>query len=193
MQHDPITLIASRVESLEGRFADSITKIDGRLDQIVDLMTKVTQLQEREIKNAEQIGDLRTSMKELNQKVEDKIEKHIADIRVCKLSLDEKIDHLEDEVSSRIVDVSEKNAVTREEFQKWFNRGAGAWALASVLLIVLQGAGAYVINDIITKQTRTEDKIDNIETKLYNNEKVLRDIYSFAKEQHGLAPRDTAP
>jgi len=191
VQQNDISIIASRVESLEGRLDDNIDKINNRLDQIVDLMQKVTALQEREINNQVQITELKFNQKETNQTlkewnthIHERMDRHYADIKVCREGIDATIANMEDEIQSNIEHVKERNYNTQAELSKWLNRGVGAWALASILLIVLQGAGAYVINGIIESSVKNDMIIDRIETRMLENERRYIDIMSLAKSQH---------
>jgi len=197
MSPNDISIIASRVESLEGRLDDNIDKINNRLDQIVDLMQKVTALQEREINNQVQINELKSGLKETNQTIKewnrhihDRMDRHYADIKVCREGIDATISNMEDELHQEVEKVKDKNHVTQAELSKWLNRGVGAWALASVLLIVLQGTGAYMINGIINATVKNDERMTRIETRMLENERNQTELLSFAKEKHGIPSQD---
>jgi len=186
-----ISIIASRVESLEGRLDDNIDKINNRLDQIVDLMQKVTALQEREINNQVQITELKAGLKETNHTLKDwnahiheRMDKHYADIKICREGIDATIANMEDEIQTEVEKVKEKNLATQNELSKWLNRGLGAWALASVLIIVLQAAGAYVINGIVDAGAKNDERMARLEARLLENERRYIDVMSLAKSQH---------
>jgi len=191
VQQNDISIIASRVESLEGRLDDNIDKINNRLDQIVDLMQKVTALQEREINNQVQITELKVGLKETNQTlkewnshIHERMDKHYADIKICREGIDATIANMEEEIHTEVEKVKEKNLNTQAELSKWLNRGIGAWALASILIIVLQGAGAYVINGIVEANVKNDLRMDRLETRMLENERRYIDVMSLAKSQH---------
>ena len=172
---DPIHGISQRVESLEHRFDDNINKINNRLDQIIDLMTKVTQLQEREVKNSEYISELKVNVREVNDsikdwnhRIHDRMDRHFTEVQT-----------LEDGLNVKIRDVESQNRLTREEFNKWFNRGIGAWTVASLLVIIVQSAGAYVIDGIIENNKMISQKIERLDSRLHTNEITVADLKRF--------------
>jgi hypothetical protein len=186
-----ISIIASRVQSLEGRLDDNIDKINNRLDMLVDLMQRVTALQEREINNQVQITELKTSIKETNQSLKDwnahlheRMDRHYTDLKVCREGIDATVKNIEEDFKEEVEKVEEKNAMTQNELAKWLNRGIGAWALASVLLIVLQAAGAYVVNGIVDAGVKTDERMTRMEVRMLENEKRYIDVMSLAKSQH---------
>ena len=186
-----ISIIASRVQSLEGRLDDNIDKINNRLDMLVDLMQRVTALQEREINNQVQITELKTSIKETNQSLKDwnthlheRMDRHYTDLKVCREGIDATVKNIEEDFKEEVEKVEEKNAMTQNELAKWLNRGIGAWALASVLLIVLQPAGAYVVNGIVEAGVKTDERMTRMEMRMLENEKRYIDVMSLAKSQH---------
>lgn len=191
MAQNDITIIASRVESLEGRLDDNIEKINTRLDLIVDLMQKVTALQEREISNAVQINDLKlsiketnTTIKEWNTHIHERMDRHYSDIKICREGIDATIENIEDEVANEIKDVKDKNAATQAELSKWLNRGIGAWALASVLLVLVQGVGAYLVNGIIENARDTNNRISKVEERILTTERDTSQLWKHAQEKN---------
>ena len=191
MVQNDITIIASRVESLEGRLDDNIEKINTRLDLIVDLMQKVTALQEREISNAVQINDLKlsiketnTTIKEWNAHIHERMDRHYADIKICREGIDATIINIEDGIDAELKEVRTKNAETQAELSKWLNRGIGAWALASVLLLLVQGVGAYLVNGIIESSRETNDRISKVEERILTTERAQTDLWKYAQEKH---------
>ena len=196
MSSEDISVIASRVSSLEGRLDDNIDKINTRLDQIVDLMQKVTQLQEREINNAVQINELKISIKETNATIKewnahihDRMDRHYNEIKVCRSGVESTMENMEESLSDEIKVIEDKNLSTQTELAKWLNRGIGAWALASVLLIVLQALGAYVVNGVIENGIRTQGRIEKMEMRSYEIDKALLDITRQQEQFHGIVPK----
>ena len=196
MSSEDISVIASRVSSLEGRLDDNIDKINNRLDQIVDLMQKVTQLQEREINNAVQINELKISIKETNATIKewnahihDRMDRHYNEIKVCRSGVESTMENMEESLSDEIKVIEDKNLSTQTELAKWLNRGIGAWALASVLLIVLQALGAYVVNGVIENGIRTQGRIEKMEMRSYEIDKALLDITRQQEQFHGIVPK----
>lgn len=195
LNNNDITIIASRVQSLEGRLDDNIEKINNRLDLIVDLMQKVTALQEREISNAVQINDLKISIKETNQTIKEwnhhiheRMDRHYSDIKICREGIDASIENLSDDLRLEVKDISAKSQSTQDELAKWLNRGIGAWALASILIIVVQSAGAYMINGIIDNNSKHEARMDRMEARILEDERRLQDIYKFSRDKHTNVP-----
>ena len=192
---DPLALIANRVESLEGRFDENISKINGRLDQIVDLMTKVTQLQEREIRNADHINELKVGLKESNisvrdwnQRIHERLDYQQDQIKDCRSESDKHILQSEEKLYTKISTVATNHQTTREEFQKWFNRGIGAWIVASFLLVILQSMGAYIISGIIDANKETLKRLETIESRALSNERTITEMWKASKRENNIAP-----
>lgn len=189
MAQNDFTIIASRVESLEGRLDDSIEKINSRLDAIVDLMQKVTALQEREISNGVQITELKVAIKETNQTIKDwnkhiheRMDRHYTDIKICREGIDATISNVEEEIQTKMDKIQSKADTTQEELAKWLNRGIGAWSLAAALLVILQGAGAYVISGIIDANSKKDEHITKLEQRLSDNEKEVTLLGQIVKD-----------
>ena len=163
---DPISNLSSRVKSLEGRFDDNAGKINSRLDQIVELMQKVTQLQEREIKNAENIIEVKHDIKESNkvirewnQKIHERLDGNTVLARGDRDGLAQVVSNAAADLHLRIDAVEGKTQSNKEEFHKWFNRVSGGWVIASVLLLFIQGMGAYVLNGLHDKDIMLESAL----------------------------------
>lgn len=193
MAQNDISIIASRVESLEGRLDDNIDKINSRLDLIVDLMQKVTALQEREINNQVQINEIKLNMREMNQTLKDwnehiheRMDRHYTEVKVCRDGIHKTIEGVEDEIVTKLGKIETKATATQEELAKWLNRGIGAWTLASILIIVIQGLGAYVISGIIDTNSKKDDRMTRIEQRVLENERTMTSLEAFAKDQHGF-------
>lgn len=175
---DSVSLISSRVQSLEARFDDTAGKINSRLDQIVELMQKVTQLQEREIKNAENIIEIKHDVKdsnkvtrEWNQKIHERLDINTVSARSDRDGLAQIVSNAAAELHLRIDIAEDKNQTNKEDFQKWFNRGVGAFSLASVLFLGIQGLGAYVLNEFHDKDivlARSVEAANNRMTAINN-------------------------
>jgi hypothetical protein len=112
------------------------------------------------------------------------MDRHYTDLKVCREGIDATVKNIEEDFKEEVEKVEEKNAMTQNELAKWLNRGIGAWALASVLLIVLQAAGAYVVNGIVDAGVKTDERMTRMEVRMLENEKRYIDVMSLAKSQH---------
>lgn len=180
-----ISIIASRVQSLESRLEDNIDKINGRLDLIVELMRQVTVLQEREISNASQITDIKTAVKETNTTLKEwnthvhqRMDSHLNDMKIYKMDIEEAINTFQHDIKKDIDKNTEISNSTQKEFAKWLNRGIGAWAIGSVLIIVIQFVGGYAINGVLDRQEKLELRLIQDEVIIRENEKKIYKIMS---------------
>lgn len=191
-ENNPIIVLSSRVESLEDRFQQHSLKLETKLDQLVTLMQKVTQLQEREARNADDIHDLRESNKSIIQSMDQMNLRLHERVTTAAKEMDQSknmvlatlaVEHKE--IQKELREVQDKGAETKSELNKWLNRGIGAWVVATVCIVVLQSWGAYMFNSAVDQIKEMKIELNTINVKV--NALQLRELQSLqatpAKEQ----------
>jgi len=135
-------------------------------------MQKVTQLQEREARNGQDIHDLRESNKSIISAMENMNLRLHERVTTCGKEMEESrqkmttafnIEHKE--IEKELKEVVEKGTATKDDLNKWLNRGIGAWIVASIFILALQSWGAYMFNSSMDqiKEIKSEISIMKIE------------------------------
>lgn len=163
--------VISRVESLETRLSENTQRIETRLDDLIELMQKVTQLQEREARNASDIRDLRDAIKiiidneeRMNQRWHERLTAQAKEIEYSKNELKASFEVEHKEIEHDIKCMRAEHAHTKELFNTWLNRGLGAWVVLSVIIGLLQTWGGMMFNASLEEVKQIKTKIIQIET-----------------------------
>lgn len=148
-------LLLSKLTHLEDRFENSNKKFETRLDLLVELMTKVTLLQERELKNSTEINELKALLKEqmvnnveMVKRLHSRIDSSLIEMNSCRHTLEVDSQQIENTLKDEIKKVDQLAVESKERIDMWLNRGKGAWMIASILLLVIQGIGVYAIEEL---------------------------------------------
>lgn len=193
-----IDTVESKLESkMEGQF----TKIGNKLEQLVELLQTVAQLQERENRNTNDIMDLRIALRDsidmytkTTVRIHERMDKQDHDIHSSFNSLTREISDRIEKVTTTTTLKYDTMAVTVQAIETrlntWLNRGVGAWAAASVLLLVIQAIGGYLL-------TSTKDDFVALRNQVHVIEKRINDtdqhITSHTHQPHVLPQKDTRP
>lgn len=150
-----IDYILSRVSSLEENLKGHSRDLEVKLDKIVNLVEKVSVLQQKEISNSDDISEIKTQLnsiieseKKVNNRMHERIDIIINDINNYK--------------TIQLTEISN----TRAEFNKWLNRGIGAWVIGSILMLFIQSIVGFYVN-------YTVDKLQEIEHTVITSEKRI--------------------
>jgi DNA repair exonuclease SbcCD ATPase subunit len=166
------TYLFKKIESIESRLESHVTKIEQRLDQLVNIMGAVATLQERETRNADSIREIKGSIKDSFDKFERAIER-----------IHDRLDTINKNMDSNILAVSEsKNILETEikrvdsEVSKWKDRGVGLWLGISALIICLQILGGYILQSTVEDYKQTKARVEEINKKEIELENTLGKI-----------------
>ena len=158
--------VLNKVDTIEKKLETQVEKISNKLDQIVDIMRTVAQLQEREARNSEDIMELRKSLRDSMDnytktivRIHERLDKQDDDQKLTEKEINNNINTVSRDVDQRIDRIMEHEEVTHQtiltdvrivenRLNMWLNRGIGAWAAASVLLLVIQGIGGYLLSSM---------------------------------------------
>lgn len=150
-----IEYILNRVSALEENLKGHSKDLELKLDKIVALVEKVSVLQQKEISNSDDISEIKTQLhaiieseKQINSRIHDRIDIIIHDINSYK--------------TIQLTEISN----TRAEFNKWLNRGIGAWIVGSILMLFIQSIVGFYVNYSV-------DKLQEIEHIVITSEKRI--------------------
>lgn len=158
--------VLNKVDVIEKKLETQVEKISSKLDQIVDIMRTVAQLQEREARNSEDIMELRKSLRDSMDnytktivRIHERLDKQDDVQKQSEKDINNNISSVSRDVDQRIDRIMEHEEITHQtiltnvrvvenRLNTWLNRGAGAWAAASILLLVIQGIGGYLLSSM---------------------------------------------
>jgi len=188
--HD-IGTLAEKVFNLEERFEDHASRLEGKLDQIVEIMQKVASLQERENSNSEKIKELYESRKELaaehkhmNEVMNTRMERHVSDMNMCRDSIINTINLTRDQMDVKVKETSIVATKAREEVDKWLNRGIGAWVIISSCLVLLQVVAAYFIKEVKLQNAEITQVVRQLQTTDTQNQRDILYLSKTIQEMH---------
>lgn len=175
--------LLKKVEGLEMRFENHISKIDTKLDQLFRILESVATIQEREQRNSDDIREVKQIMRDTLDKfdntirrIHDSLDKKDFARQEEQKDLNKKILTIESELESMIEVVDSKVIIVDKKVAAWLNRGVGLWTGLSILVLVFQVIGGFFVSsirddyksiksqvaDINRKQIEVEYKIDRI-------------------------------
>lgn len=156
--------ILQKIDSIETRLESHVSKIEQRLDQIVNLMQAVATLQEKESRNAETIREIKVSLKDSI----DKFDKTVTRVHERLDRHDElaNADQKEAELKLKALDL--KIGDVDKKVSQWINRGIGIWLAMSFLVVIVQTLGGFFINSF--KDEYAASKTQIIEVQKRQNE-----------------------
>lgn len=158
--------VLNKVDVIEKKLETQVEKISSKLDQLVDIMRTVAQLQEREARNSEDIMELRKSLRDSMDnytktivRIHERLDKQDDVQKQSEKDINNNISLVSRDVDQRIDRIMEHEEITHQtiltnvrvvenRLNTWLNRGAGAWAAASILLLVIQGIGGYLLSSM---------------------------------------------
>lgn len=136
-----VKTMSSRMDRVEIDFVDHIRKIEGRLDQIVDLVRDVAALKQQYAAQSEAIVELRGAVREQSQRVESSIARVHQRLDELTASVSASIDSETTKIVERIADSEKNHKELDSKFQMWLNRGLGGWAAFVLVVGAIQFIG----------------------------------------------------
>jgi uncharacterized coiled-coil protein SlyX len=136
-----VKTMSSRMDRVEIDFVDHIRKIEGRLDQIVDLVRDVAVLKQQYAAQSEAIVELRGAVREQSQRVESSIARVHQRLDELAASVSASIDSETTKIVERIADSEKNHKELDSKFQMWLNRGLGGWAAFVLVVGAIQFIG----------------------------------------------------
>jgi tetrahydromethanopterin S-methyltransferase subunit G len=150
-----------KIDSIESRLESHVTKIEQRLDQLVHIMGAVAALQERETRNADNIKEVKSSLKDSFERFEKAIER-----------LHSRLDDMDKAMDSEVEECSVKNKYlgskidgVSSEVSKWKDRAFGLWLGLSFLVFVSQGYGSLALKSFTDEYASTKTQVVEIHKK----------------------------
>ena len=118
--------LTERVSKTESDFISHLQKVEARLDQLVELTKSVAIIQTQAHSQAEQMTELRTQLRMIQDKTDTSISRIHVRIEETATQLNLKMDVKEKECESNIKGVAASHGKLSEEFHYYLNRGAGS-------------------------------------------------------------------
>lgn len=183
--------VLNKIDVVEKKLETQVEKIGQKLDQIVDIMRTVAQLQEREARNSEDITELRKSLRDSMDnytktivRIHERLDKNDAVQKQCEREVNTNISSVYREVDQRIDKIMETEDTKRQaiatnvqvvenRLNTWLNRGIGAWAAASVLWLVIQAIGGYLLSSMKDDFVAYRNQMTSIEKRLTEQEQNM--------------------
>lgn len=141
---------ADRITKTESDFLGHLQKVEGKLDQLVDLTKTVAVLQEQTARHADVAAELRTTVRDTSAKNDASITRLHTRIDEVQGRHRAEMDGVKHAVNERLLESHKKAEEVDAELKKWLNRGWGVWTLAT-LICVLSGGMFYRWVDTIDR------------------------------------------
>ena len=184
--------VLNKVDVIEKKLETQVEKISSKLDQIVDIMRTVAQLQEREARNSEDIMELRKSLRDSMDnyaktivRIHERLDKQDDVQKQSEKDINNNISSVSRDVDQRIDRIMEHGEITHQtiltnvrvvenRLNTWLNRGAGAWAAASILLLVIQGIGGYLLSNLKDDFVAGRNQCQVLEKRITEIEQTIK-------------------
>ncbi len=161
-----------KIDAIEHRLETHVSKIEQRLDQLVHILNTVASLQEREVRNAESIKELKQNIKETLEKGEKVVSKLHDRIDEINKSIDIDADH-----QIKIIQTVEEHInKVNDEVVKWRERGVGLWVGITALIFCIQIMGGYILKSFDDNYKATNAQVLNISNRQLDLEQELLKI-----------------
>lgn len=121
---------SKQIDRIDKKYTTSLDKIDLKIDRLVDVNQTVATLQERSVRQTEELHDLRTIVR-ANKDVTDEASKRIH----------MRIDDLQKDMSKYDGRIEDKINSVNSEMKKYIHVGVGLWIAASIFITALQWIG----------------------------------------------------
>lgn len=170
-QGNVMLLLSQKVDSMESHYEQHSSKVENRLDQLVDIMRQVAILQEREMKNADTIREIKDGIRRSHERIDSilgQIEDHSSDLKTQYTLYIEKETNKFD---GKFKDLDVQVKTTDETLKSWLNRGKGAWYVMVISFAIVQAGAGYMFTQIV-------DRINHIDEELKESVRVHDTIHN---------------
>lgn len=137
-------LLSNQVSKLETRFENHALKMEERLDQIVEIMQKVTQLQERDRHQAQDITRLEQTVATVTLSNNEVIK---ALFKKSEDATKAMSDHEKEDVKAHDQIYTEIRA-NKAVVDGLVNRGQGAWKVIGIVFVAIQAVGGFFVYEL---------------------------------------------
>jgi uncharacterized phage infection (PIP) family protein YhgE len=179
---EAINTISYRIEKTESDFLGHLQKVETKLEQIAELTRTVALLQQQTNQQTDQISEVRSQLR-------DQIQKHDLSVSRLHSRLDEMNTNIRDrfdinakEDEFRVKSVEAKADNTEKELKQWLNRGAGAVAILTLLLGIVQTGFYRWIENIDQRRANTEATVQTLVNVTEKQSQQLTQLIDSAKE-----------
>ena len=154
-----IESLTARFENAEKHINDDIEAIERRLNQLVDLMTSVSTMQQQVSNQQQVLNELRVAVRENLAQVEGLLDG--VDTRYVHHfdALKKKMGDLGSEQTSARKKVEARVDAIEGKMKTWFNRGIGAWAVIILAFGFFQYIGMQYISGLQQERDKAQATI----------------------------------
>jgi hypothetical protein len=179
---EAINTISYRIEKTESDFLGHLQKVETKLEQIAELTRTVALLQQQTNQQTDQISEIRNQLR-------DQIQKHDLSVSRLHSRLDEMNTNIRDrfdinakEDAFRVKAVEAKADNTEKELKQWLNRGAGAVAILTLLLGIVQTGFYRWIDNVDKQKTVLETTVQTLSSTVDKQSQQVSQLIDLSKE-----------
>jgi uncharacterized phage infection (PIP) family protein YhgE len=179
---EAINTISYRIEKTESDFLGHLQKVETKLEQIAELTRTVALLQQQTNQQTDQISEIRNQLR-------DQIQKHDHSVSRLHNRLDEMNTNIRDrfdinakEDAFRVKAVEAKADNTEKELKQWLNRGAGAVAILTLLLGIVQTGFYRWIDNVDKQKTVLETTVQTLSSTVDKQSQQVSQLIDLSKE-----------
>ena len=165
---DATHLLSHKIHQIESRFDSHTSRVEDRLDQLVDLMRQVAILQEREMKNADTIREIKDGIRRSHDRVDTLVSQIDSNNTAIKNQYTAHVEKHFNKIDEDVSKLKAKVEDTDETLKSWLNRGKGAWYVMVFTFVLMQSGGAYLFSQLV-------ERLDKIEVTQQQQGKLIKE------------------
>jgi hypothetical protein len=154
--------LGRRVEAIEEDFVEHLRKVEDRLNVLVDLAKTVAVLQTQTAHFFEELGEVRTAVRENANRVDQSFQRVHARVDDVQVAMRASAEVTERDFQIALKSVSDSTAAKLDtlvanhnelskKIDNWLSWGRGAYAVAGLLVMFIVWTGNRWLNDLETK------------------------------------------
>jgi hypothetical protein len=140
---DPIVFVIERVEKIESRLEKFIEENTKRLDTLIEITRHMSAINERQLRHSDDISEIKARLNHFETATASS--QNITHARIDDLikSYEESKGLMKGIIDTKFEECNVKVSSVKAEFDKWFNRGVGAWVVFTMIISTIQ----WISND----------------------------------------------
>lgn len=167
----------ARIDRTENDFIGHLQKVEDKLDKIAEITKTVALLQQQTNQHNDQLGELRTQLRESQSKTEESIARIHGRLDDMVNNQRDRLDIYTKEVDVKIDAIKSTTGSTEKELKQWLNRGIGAWVIFVFVMGAIQ-TGVWKWVDSIEREKEVIVKQMNLNTTNVDKHTQQLDIIS---------------
>jgi len=179
---DAINTISYRIEKTESDFLGHLQKVETKLEQIAELTRTVALLQQQTNQQTDQISEVRTQLRDQISKNDQSVSRLHTRLDEMSTNIRDRFDINAKEDEFRVKTVESKADNTEKELKQWLNRGAGAVAILTLLLGIVQTGFYRWIENIDQRRASTEATVQTLVSTAEKQNQQLNQLIELSKD-----------